>query len=138
MKLILLIANFKREVSMNKKKHIVFIIISVIIAVASVWILAVGVGTVAHMIKIDPKPLDSFWTKGKIMVLLIAFSILFALSIFASVYSCLQLKEMERANKTENNATKTKIIVICGIVLLAALAFCVCYVFGFLILPKIK
>lgn len=110
---------------MNKKKHIILLIISSILFVLNCWQLVRGISTALAIIRLYPRPLDSFWSMDKILLLFAIFSVLAAITAYGMVFSALTLKN-ENIEKRKILGKKQIILSIVGLVLFAVVIFCIC------------
>lgn len=110
---------------MSKKKYIILLIISSILLAVCCWGLIYGISTALAMIRLYPRPLDSFWSMDRILLLFAFFSVLASIAAYGIVFSVLTLKN----GNTEQQKTLGKkqiILSIVGLVVFAIVIFCIC------------
>ena len=110
---------------MSKKKCIVLLITSLILLAICCCGLIYGISTALAMIRLYPRPLDSFWSMDRIISLFAIFSVLAAITAYGIVFSALTLKN-GNTEKRKALGKKQIILSIVGLVLFAIVIFCIC------------
>ena len=110
---------------MSKKKYIILLVVSSILFVLNCWQLVRGVSTALAIIRLYPRPLDSFWSMDRILLLFAIFSALAAITAYGIVFSALTLKN-GNTEKRKTLGKKQIILSIVGLVLFAIVIFCIC------------
>ena len=75
------------------KKYVAWVVINSVLCLISLIMIIVAICFTVNMVRVYPRPLDSFWSLDLSITLIIVFSILLIVSVVGIIFFCKKLKK---------------------------------------------